>query len=150
MRRGVKAAVWALFVLYGLVMLWLLFLSGRHPEFLRGYVENGIYWSLVRSTTNLVPFRTVADFLENIASGNDYLVRHAVVNLAGNVVMFAVSAAAFPEAAAVLALSPRLRPGHRRRGDGAGAAHRRLGGRGRPHFEPLRRVDRFSLRSARR
>lgn len=88
MRRGVKAAVWALFVLYSLVMLWLLFLRGRHPEFLRGYVENGIYWSLVRSTTNLVPFRTVADFLENIASGNDYLIRHAVVNLAGNVVMF--------------------------------------------------------------
>ena len=75
MRRGVKAAVWALFVLYSLVMLWLLFLRGRHPEFLRGYVENGIYWSLVRSTTNLVPFRTVADFLENIASGNGYLVR---------------------------------------------------------------------------
>ena len=32
MRRGVKAAAWALFALYGLIMLWLLFIRGRQPE----------------------------------------------------------------------------------------------------------------------
>ena len=88
MKRGIKTASRLLFAFYCLVMLWLLFIRGRHPEFLQSYVESGIYWSLVRGTTNLVTFHTVAAFLENIASGDSYLIRHAVVNLAGNVVMF--------------------------------------------------------------
>lgn len=88
MKRGIKTASRLLFAFYCLVMLWLLFIRGRHPEFLQSYVESGIYWSLVRGTTNLVPFHTVAAFLENIVSGDSYLIRHAVVNLVGNVVMF--------------------------------------------------------------
>ena len=39
MKRGIKTASRLLFAFYCLVMLWLLFIRGRHPEFLQSYVE---------------------------------------------------------------------------------------------------------------
>lgn len=60
-----------LFALYALLMLWLLF--GQRI----GQDGGGI---------NLIPFATAADFLRLLAEGQN--MHHAVINLAGNVVMF--------------------------------------------------------------
>ena len=60
-----------LFALYALLMLWLLF--GQRI----GQDGGGV---------NLIPFATAADFLRLLAAGQN--VRHAVINLAGNIVMF--------------------------------------------------------------
>ena len=132
MRRGVKAAAWALFALYGLIMLWLLFIRGRQPEMMSYFIGHGEYWKWVSWSVNLRPFHTIAEFLETLSTKEGYLARHAFVNLAGNVAMFVPLGVFLPLL------------------NGAGAAARRFGGCGRPHFEPLRRVDRLSLRPARR
>ena len=43
----------------------------------------------LRQTYNLVPFKTVVSFIRLLtASRSAYLVRHAFVNLAGNIVLF--------------------------------------------------------------
>lgn len=74
--------IWtALFVGYCALMLWLLF---DRP----GYVEGIPYWEQVRSNLNLVPFRTLKLFSELLTDHRPHLVRAAVVNLFGNVIMF--------------------------------------------------------------
>lgn len=88
MRRGVKAAIWALFALYCLVMLWLLFLRGRFLQQLSMAVWSGEYWKWVGWSVNFLPFHTIEGFLKTLASQDGYLARHALINLAGNVVMF--------------------------------------------------------------
>lgn len=82
-----------LFFLYGALMLWLLFD--------RGGAEDGLpYWDQVRMNLNLVPLRTVSNYLDvllrreyylekwGFASIYAYQARHAVINLVGNVIMF--------------------------------------------------------------
>ena len=83
MRRGVKAAAWALFALYGLIMLWLLFIRGRQPEMMSYFIGHGEYWKWVSWSVNLRPFHTIAEFLETLSTKEGYLARHAFVNLAG-------------------------------------------------------------------
>ncbi len=71
------------FAVYCLLMLWLLF--GQRL----GYAPWGTWWEMVKSSVNLVPFRTIGDYILMIRSTeNLHLVRHAFVNLAGNIVMF--------------------------------------------------------------
>lgn len=72
-----------LFILYIVLMLWLLFgqRMGRDPF--------GSYWEVVNSNINFIPFKTVKLFIRAIqGSFSDYAVRHSVINLAGNVIMF--------------------------------------------------------------
>ena len=71
----------ALFCSYCALMLWLLF---NRP----GYVEGIPYWQQVTGNLNLVPFRTLRLFSGLLTDHRPFLVRAAVVNLAGNVVMF--------------------------------------------------------------
>ncbi len=84
----------SLLLAYGLMMVYLMLIRGR------GGQVSPDYWESVRENCNLVPFRTISDFwdilirreyyLEKFSDYGVYLhqVRHAVVNLAGNVVMF--------------------------------------------------------------
>lgn len=73
----------AAFALYGILMLWLLF--GQRVE----WVEAGNYFEQIKQNISLIPFNTIRIFLRNLsASGNPAAVRHAIINLAGNVVMF--------------------------------------------------------------
>lgn len=76
-----KKPVWFLFGLYCAVMVWLLFgqrFAGFHFE---EYVQR-LQW-------NLKPFRTLKSFLWVLQNSHQRgLVFHAVINLAGNVVMF--------------------------------------------------------------
>jgi glycopeptide antibiotics resistance protein len=84
-----------LLVLYTAMMLWLLFFqSARIPDY------HAAYWLQVKSNLNLVPFRTVSNYLHilmnpayyleklGFASMYTYQVRQAVINLGGNVGMF--------------------------------------------------------------
>jgi glycopeptide antibiotics resistance protein len=78
MRKNIRAAEWALFALYCLVMFWLLFL---HRPSRMTYLP---YWDTVKANLNLVPFRTMRLFWD--AYGQ--MPRAALVNLAGNVAVF--------------------------------------------------------------
>ena len=69
----------ALFAAYAALMLWLLL----HRS---GYV-NGIPY-LQQMKANLIPFRTMRLFFRLLSHHRPRLVRAAVINLAGNVVMF--------------------------------------------------------------
>lgn len=70
-----------IFVIYSAVMLWLLF-----DRNVTGY---GSYVEQLKLNLNLVPLKTVRSYLYVLKNfDNDYLLWHAFVNLAGNVVMF--------------------------------------------------------------
>ena len=69
----------ALFAAYCALMLWLLF--GR-----AGYVDGIPYSQQMKA--NLIPFRTLKLFFRLLSHHRPALVRAAVINLVGNVVMF--------------------------------------------------------------
>lgn len=71
----------ALFGIYCALMLWLLF---DRP----GSAEGIPYWQQMQSNLNLIPFRTLKLFSGLLDDHRPHLVRLAVVNLWGNVVMF--------------------------------------------------------------
>ena len=70
-----------LFTTYCTLMLWLLF---NRP----GYVEGIPYWQQLLPNLNLTPFRTLRLFFGLLNDHRPYLVRAALINLLGNVVMF--------------------------------------------------------------
>ena len=73
----------AAFLVYGLLMLYLLF--GQRM----GQIPAGTYWQHIRSNINLRPLETMRRFWWVLRNSTDSVaLRHAVVNLAGNVVMF--------------------------------------------------------------
>lgn len=73
----------ALFFAYCLWMLWLLYgqrLGFEHPENYSEYIAQSI---------NLKPFRTIRNYwYVAFRTGDRQLLRHIVINLAGNVAMF--------------------------------------------------------------
>lgn len=72
-----------LFILYIALMLWLLFGQRMGREL------NDSYSEVLLSNINLIPFATVKLFLNAIqGSLSDYTVKHSLINLIGNVVMF--------------------------------------------------------------
>ena len=80
-----------LLAVYALVMLWLLF--GQRL----GMPPAVPYWEYVRWSCNLVPFRTIGGYVKILLDPPmAYLLRHAVINLAGNVAMFVPLGALLP------------------------------------------------------
>lgn len=72
-----------LFVVYCLLMVWLLF--GQRL----GQTSIGGYWQQVENHLVYMPFETIRRFLWVLRySDQPGMVRHAVVNLVGNVIMF--------------------------------------------------------------
>lgn len=70
------------FASYCVLMFWLLFVRNRHPV-----LEN--YWAQMEQNVNLVPFHTIRLYLYVFRDPDlSHLIPHAIVNLAGNVVMF--------------------------------------------------------------
>ena len=69
------------FFLYCLAMLVLLF--WRQPP-----QGPGSYWEKVLDLLNPVPFETICRYIGLLSHPNMYLARNAVVNLAGNVILF--------------------------------------------------------------
>ena len=81
MDRTRKRVLIPIFGLYCALMLWLLF---DRPGFTPGVP----YFQQLRQQLNLVPFRTLRLFASLLQDHRPQLVRAAVVNLGGNVVMF--------------------------------------------------------------
>ena len=71
----------ALFLVYCALMLWLLFDR-------RGPIEGVEYWEQVAMSVNLRPLHTVLKYARLLDSSRPILVKLAVVNLFGNVIMF--------------------------------------------------------------
>lgn len=71
----------ALFIIYCAVMLWLLFDRS-------GSIEGVEYWEQVQQSLNPVPLHTILQYARLLGSSREILVQLAVINLAGNVVMF--------------------------------------------------------------
>lgn len=72
-----------LFLTYCALMLWLLFGQRMEGESLR------ISFGNTRENVNFVPFETVRLYVRLLRNGaSKQLLRHAVINLVGNVVMF--------------------------------------------------------------
>lgn len=72
-----------LFGLYCAFMLWLLF--GQRI----GWITEEGYWEQLKANVNLVPFHTISNYIRVLGrTSNAGLLRHIVINLAGNVVMF--------------------------------------------------------------
>lgn len=83
-----------LFVCYGAVMLYLLFVRGRGPD---GAFS---YWEQVANNYNLIPLHTVSNYWDVLTRPEYYIekwaayaiykaqARVAIVNLLGNIVMF--------------------------------------------------------------
>ena len=93
-----------LFGIYGIIMLYLLFIRGRTA------VEGVPYWEQVLSNYNLTPFHTIHNYWHILTNKAYYMekwgavsiyrynARHAFINLAGNVVMFLPLGALLPAA----------------------------------------------------
>lgn len=68
--------------MYSIILLFLLF--GR-----RGYVLTAPYLQMVRGNINIFPLWTIREFVNTLGNAtNSYLVRHSIINLLGNVVVF--------------------------------------------------------------
>ncbi len=78
-----KAFSRILFIVYSVVMIWLLFGQRFNIS-----LPND-YFSEIKSNINLIPFRTIYEYavISNKNSDSE-LLRHAFINLAGNVIMF--------------------------------------------------------------
>lgn len=77
--------LWWSFGAYTLIMLWLLL--GR-----RQYDLGVGYWAQIRMNINYVPFHTISAYLRLLTGWQGvirpWLVRNAVINLAGNIIAF--------------------------------------------------------------
>lgn len=84
-----------LLVLYGCLMLWLLFFqSARTPNY-----SSPSYWQQIQSNLNLTPFHTINNYLHILLNRSYYQskwndaifafqTRQAIINLGGNIGMF--------------------------------------------------------------
>ena len=72
-----------LFVVYGIIMLWLLF--GR-PQ---AWSEGLTYKQMLQQNMNLTPLLTIKNYWHVVQHSSDpALLRHCIINLAGNVLLF--------------------------------------------------------------
>lgn len=83
MRKILKILSVTGFLLYGVLMLWLLF--GQRL----GYAFDGAYTERLAANINLIPFKTVSEYVTDLSVSVSFEeLRHAVINLVGNVIMF--------------------------------------------------------------
>lgn len=69
-----------IFIIYCAVMIWLLFFKDRIG------IPVHSYWETLKSRINLIPFKTVAQYLKMMSVQSNFT--HAVVNLLGNILIF--------------------------------------------------------------
>ena len=89
MKPEKKRILALLFAAYVLVMLWLLYGQRARIIFPSAGAYYGDYLVRLKQNYNLIPFKTVLAFVRRFNNSNSaYLVRHAFINLAGNIVLF--------------------------------------------------------------
>ena len=80
-----------LLILYGGIMLWLLF--GRST----GWVDGIPYREQLRRNANLEPLRTIKNYLWVLRHSHDrHLLKESIINLGGNVLLFIPVGLLFP------------------------------------------------------
>ena len=72
----------SLFLGYIFLMIWLLFLQ-RLP-----YISYEEYANKLSENINLIPFKTIIEYLFTDKDSSSAILQHAFINLAGNIVMF--------------------------------------------------------------
>ena len=86
MKKSSHTLLGGLFAVYCIIMVYLLFWQRVGGS---SYIT---YWKVLRANLNLVPFRTIQEFIavmdRGIESNHETLVRISIVNLLGNVLMF--------------------------------------------------------------
>ena len=82
MKANAKRMIWCAFGAYIALMLWLLF--GQRM----GFPTPGPYGQRLMENLNLVPLRTIGQYLGLLEQTESVSRSHAIINLAGNVVMF--------------------------------------------------------------
>ena len=92
-RSGGQILLRFLFLLYSAVMLWLLFGQRMDRNVFYGVFSAPPaleeYWETVKANCNFTPLHTVKQYLHILEhSADSALVMHAIVNLAGNVILF--------------------------------------------------------------
>lgn len=100
MKKPSRVLLWTLFALYCVVMIWLLLGQRMGRRYPFDYIEQ------LRMNLNLIPFRTIDEFVTAMSPGSTasgFFSRFAFINLAGNVLMFVPLGVFLP------ALWPRLR-----------------------------------------
>lgn len=83
MSKKIRTASKIAFAMYAIVMLWLLF--GQRF----GWDAETPYLVQLKEHYNFIPFKTILLFMRLVEnSTSQYWIRHALINLLGNVVMF--------------------------------------------------------------
>lgn len=87
MKQSGRFFAWGAFLAYAAWMVWLLFLQRI------GHTSELPYLQQVKGNLNLIPLQTIREFVQDASGSFDpaaraSLVRHAWINLAGNIVMF--------------------------------------------------------------
>lgn len=83
MKPIVKRTLTLLFCAYILLMVWLMFGQRLNVP------NTGTYWEQLIRNQNLIPFRTLIRYFRMLTASTDpALVRHAFINLGGNIGMF--------------------------------------------------------------
>ncbi len=83
MKSKVHKIIKVLFFIYIVTMLWLLFGQRLNTLYIYNYSEQ------IKQNTNLIPFITIERYIILIQNTpNIHLVKHAIINLLGNIVMF--------------------------------------------------------------
>lgn len=82
----IKVLLYILFFLYVMLMLWLMFGQRLLHRVTTPSIDwLGNYWYEFFDQINLMPFHTIVEFTMALIDGWD---NHAIINLAGNIVMF--------------------------------------------------------------
>ncbi len=81
-----------LLILYGIIMLWLLF--GRSNR----WVDGIPYWPQLLHNANFRPFHTIGNYITTLRYPyNRQLLRQSIINLGGNVILFIPAGWLFPK-----------------------------------------------------
>jgi len=82
--------LYALFFLYCLWMIWLLFFGTRQPD-------PGDYWAQIAANYSVKPLYTIRNYIRVLLhSTNASLIRHCAINLIGNILLFVPAGYFFP------------------------------------------------------
>ena len=81
-RKIIRICLWTVFAVYGLALIYILFLSriGRYPY--------DSFWEYVKYSVQLIPFKTVWGYVEDYMKEGSWILALAFRNIAGNFVLF--------------------------------------------------------------
>lgn len=81
-RKIIRICLWTAFAVYGLALIYILFLSrlGRYPY--------GSFWEYVKYSIQLIPFKTVWGYVEDYMAKGHWILGLAIRNIGGNFVLF--------------------------------------------------------------